>query len=284
MRLTDQEIETIRTAAREVFGPDAVVRLFGSRLDDARQGGDIDLHVDAPRGTEDLRSLGGELGRSLTDSLRVEKVDVVAHEAGSAERPIDRLARLTGVDLRGLGILAARHKGGCHWREEVAETVVELLAESLLAAQGVATRLAFSKQTLDGVFPIQAKQLAPVAPAQSMAYDAMLLQVQNLADILNRRIFRSLYMLATREVTPRLEDVNAHIIRLGLVDAEAWKDFVLLRNELAHGYSRDKARQAEILNRSYVDISPLLGLLERTTAYATANHPNLIDLMSREGE
>ena len=48
MRLTPDEAAAIGRAAREAFGPDAIVRLFGSRLDDARRGGDIDLHVQVP--------------------------------------------------------------------------------------------------------------------------------------------------------------------------------------------------------------------------------------------
>lgn len=45
MRLTGTERDAIRACAERVFGPACVVRLFGSRVDDARRGGDIDLHV-----------------------------------------------------------------------------------------------------------------------------------------------------------------------------------------------------------------------------------------------
>jgi hypothetical protein len=38
MRLSDMERETLRQAAKDCFEPDAVLRLFGSRLDDARKG------------------------------------------------------------------------------------------------------------------------------------------------------------------------------------------------------------------------------------------------------
>lgn len=48
MRLTDAEIGTIKTTIRE-YVPDATITLFGSRVDDTRRGGDIDLCVETTR-------------------------------------------------------------------------------------------------------------------------------------------------------------------------------------------------------------------------------------------
>ncbi|NYZ12422.1 nucleotidyltransferase domain-containing protein [Azospirillum sp. RWY-5-1] len=98
MRLTPDEQDAIRRTAAAVFGADAVVRLFGSRVDDARRGGDIDLHIEtaAGRATFDnearfLHALEGEIGE--------RRVDFVVRERGGALRPIDRLAMETGMVL-----------------------------------------------------------------------------------------------------------------------------------------------------------------------------------------
>ena len=47
MRLGSGEAEAIALAARDTFGDDVTVRLFGSRVDDNARGGEIDLLIAA---------------------------------------------------------------------------------------------------------------------------------------------------------------------------------------------------------------------------------------------
>ena len=45
MRLRKNQQQAIRKTVREIFGPDAAVYVFGSRVDDSARGGDIDLLI-----------------------------------------------------------------------------------------------------------------------------------------------------------------------------------------------------------------------------------------------
>ena len=45
MRLQKQEIHTILQVARNIYGEKVKVYLFGSRLDNTKRGGDIDLLI-----------------------------------------------------------------------------------------------------------------------------------------------------------------------------------------------------------------------------------------------
>ena len=58
MRLSLSTRSTIRDTVRSVVGPDATVRLFGSRTDDDARGGDIDL-LDGLLDVEDVDLIAG---------------------------------------------------------------------------------------------------------------------------------------------------------------------------------------------------------------------------------
>lgn len=98
MRLKPREIAAIKTAANEVFGPDAVVRLFGSRVDDSLRGGDIDLHVEAGAVDDPWRTRDRFLDR-LFKTIEPQKVDVVISVRGSTPRGFERIAYRDGIVL-----------------------------------------------------------------------------------------------------------------------------------------------------------------------------------------
>ena len=99
MRLTPEQIAIIRSAATEVFGSDARVWLFGSRVDDAKRGGDIDLLIEAVQlpAVESFMRKVRFLGK-LEDGLGERKIDVVIQHPGDS-RAIVRIAHETGVRL-----------------------------------------------------------------------------------------------------------------------------------------------------------------------------------------
>jgi predicted nucleotidyltransferase len=100
MRLTQLQAQAIKTAAAEIFGQDAEVWLFGSRVDDDKRGGDIDLYIELPAmKTEELRKLESRFWIRLQRALGEQKIDIVTHLRGRPLRPIDQQARKTGICL-----------------------------------------------------------------------------------------------------------------------------------------------------------------------------------------
>ena len=101
MRLTPEEKAAIRYAARIHFGPNAQVWLFGSRADDTKRGGDIDLYVETDLNQPaDLSRREINFKLDLDDQLGEQKIDIVVRPRTSElALPIYRIARETGLEL-----------------------------------------------------------------------------------------------------------------------------------------------------------------------------------------
>lgn len=97
MRLTPYQSEIIHQAAQEAFGEGTTVRLFGSRVDEDKRGGDIDLLV-APARNDGSIARKVRMSTLLEQRLGERKVDIVIEHAHDT-RPIVRLARRTGIAL-----------------------------------------------------------------------------------------------------------------------------------------------------------------------------------------
>ena len=95
MRLTPDQAQAIRQRICSHMGAQARIWLFGSRVDDGRLGGDVDLYVEpetAPDLTTRLRCRG-----ELADALDLN-VDLIVAQPGR-DLPIYRIAKSSGVRL-----------------------------------------------------------------------------------------------------------------------------------------------------------------------------------------
>lgn len=90
MRISEHEAKVIRSIVCEFCGEDAVIRLFGSRADDSKRGGDIGLYVETNKPI------------ALKDRLRLQyrlsvlcdmKVDLLVKGPGDKDEPIFAIAR-----------------------------------------------------------------------------------------------------------------------------------------------------------------------------------------------
>lgn len=96
MRLTDSERGLIKKAFWEVF-QDGKIYLFGSRVDDTKRGGDIDLYLCPARQYDNERELKRKFQILLDEYLGEQKIDVVM--AKDTNRLIEKEALRTGIEL-----------------------------------------------------------------------------------------------------------------------------------------------------------------------------------------
>jgi len=77
MRLTSQEIEAIKRITKNIFGKEASVSLFGSRVDDMKKGGDIDLLIKCPDKNKYTIENKVRFLAELKQEIGDQKIDVV---------------------------------------------------------------------------------------------------------------------------------------------------------------------------------------------------------------
>jgi len=74
VRLTSKEIEIIKNKSLKIFG-ECEVYIFGSRIDESKKGGDIDIYI-IPQNRENLFSKKAKL-KFVLEELLYKPVDVV---------------------------------------------------------------------------------------------------------------------------------------------------------------------------------------------------------------
>lgn len=99
MRLSRQHRQEILRVVTETCGPEARVRLFGSRLDDARRGGDVDLLIELPTEPEHVFDLQRRLSVQLLRALDSRPVDVLVVGPSTPRASVHEEALLHGVLL-----------------------------------------------------------------------------------------------------------------------------------------------------------------------------------------
>lgn len=86
MRLSQFQIDTIKNLAKKHFGSATSVSLFGSRIDDHKKGGDIDLFI--KNKDESVLTVEGKIHFLAELKLKIgdRKIDVVFDNASTRQK------------------------------------------------------------------------------------------------------------------------------------------------------------------------------------------------------
>ena len=93
MRLTRQEVETIKGAIKQL-DTEAKIYLFGSRVDDAKRGGDIDLLI-----LSNILTFSDKIKIKVKifEKMEEQKIDIIIAQDDSD--PFVKIALETGIQL-----------------------------------------------------------------------------------------------------------------------------------------------------------------------------------------
>lgn len=95
MRLSKNEISVLKREAQKQFGVNAVVYIFGSRVDDKKKGGDIDVYIETGI-KEDLLIKKIQFLVDVKNQIGEQKIDVVINNR-TTDKYIFDVAKAEGI-------------------------------------------------------------------------------------------------------------------------------------------------------------------------------------------
>lgn len=101
IRLSDHDIEALKSLFRQYFLEGDQLWLFGSRTDPLKKGGDIDLYIETKEETiEKALKMKSDFLWDLEKKIGEQKIDVVLHMVKFPyPLPIHDIARTEGIRL-----------------------------------------------------------------------------------------------------------------------------------------------------------------------------------------
>ncbi len=99
VRLTEEQIKSIKEAVHKVLGSNVRVIIFGSRADLSRKGGDIDILVLSQKPLSEKEKFSAKLDImvELYKRLGERKIDLIVTD--KIEKEIEKEALRTGVEI-----------------------------------------------------------------------------------------------------------------------------------------------------------------------------------------
>ncbi len=100
MRLNQWEIQIIKSTVREILKDNTKIWLFGSRVDDNKRGGDIDLLIETNPPLIDNRwRIEARIDLALQRALGEQKIDIILHTVDEKMQLIHQIAKQKGIRL-----------------------------------------------------------------------------------------------------------------------------------------------------------------------------------------
>lgn len=98
MRLTKEQANCLVSAAHEAFGESSEIWLFGSRVDDTKKGGDIDLYIETDL-TQDTIAAKLKMRQLIWPIFGEQKIDILVRSRSNKLSAIHEIAKSSGLKL-----------------------------------------------------------------------------------------------------------------------------------------------------------------------------------------
>ncbi len=244
MRLSYQEAMAIVETFREIFGAGSIY-LFGSRADDTRRGGDIDLYA-VPENRENLTDKKYAFLLALKNRIGDQKIDLII--AQDPKRPIEQEALRKGIIMDETRLRIRKYLDQCRKHK---------------------LRIEKASSKIRDIFPLSAPRYERLSDEEVEAIDQYLFRFAKLQDTLGSKLFRLIVSEYEEDIERMtLQDILHRLEKIGILEkAEIWQQLKAVRNEIAHQYDDIPEESAEALNCVFAYREELIRIFDRIEAY-----------------
>lgn len=225
MRLSEFEYRCILNAFHQIFKTGNIY-LFGSRVDDQKKGGDIDLYIETEN-SDNLSEKKIQFLLLLESLIGEQKIDVVFHR--DSTRPIEQEAKHKGILLNTDTLIIEKYLNECE--------------KHIL-------RIEQAYKSIKEFSPISATAYPNLSESQVQAIDQYLFRFAKLQDTMGDKLFR-LVLSQYEENTQNLSFIDTlnKLEKFGLLPStKEWLMLRKIRNEISHQYDDEPEEMSQAIN------------------------------------
>ncbi len=246
MRLTYFEQNIIRKTFTEVF-ESGDVYLFGSRVDNSKKGGDIDLYLVPDKKFEDESDKKIQFLIKLDKYLGEQKIDVVL--AKDKNRAIEKEALKKGINLMDTKKLRIeKYINECNKHQ---------------------IRIVEAYEEVKGVFPLSGKRYSTLSNMEVKNIDQYLFRFTKMQDTIGENIFRLIAEDFVEDINKlTFIDTLNQLEKVRILDSvEDWKNLRKIRNNIAHQYDDEVDEMADAINKIVAQKDILIDIFNKIKNY-----------------
>ena len=226
MRLNLFEIENIINLKEKYFGKDAKIYLFGSRVDDNKKGGDIDLYLKRASISNDDYDFKNKFITELESIIGYQKIDLIVSRD---ENRIIEIEAKKGIELDIDKIKLQKYFNECDKHLQ---------------------RIEQAYSQIKKILPLSYIKYENLEDEEVKNIDQFLFRFAKLQDTLGNKIFK----LILKQYEPNFEQLT-FIDFLNLLEkkdilpkAEDWIELRKVKNNIAHQYDDEPREMSKALN------------------------------------
>ena len=226
MRLSLSEIETIVKLKDKYFNKSDKIYLFGSRVDDDKKGGDIDLFLELENQDENSYNKKLQFISNLQNHIGEQKIDLIVSYDNN--RLIEIEAK-KGIELDLDRVKLQKYFNECDKHLQRIEEAYSDVKE---------------------IIPLSVEKYKILSKEEVQAIDQYLYRFSKLQDTLGQRIFRLVYKIYEpfEENIPFLDLLNK-LEKLGFLEnTKEWINLRDKRNQIAHQYDDEPYEMTQAIN------------------------------------